>query len=305
LLRRRYAPAFQADQMSTCLSWPASVGMWQCAVRYRLSRPIDDHAVMQPKDHGAAGLYEQAWKDRVNEARDARDKHRSSEPARTVHVFEIGFPNTTRMFTKVAFEHAHCPHETTSLFNDEQILAVYRSDGVSNVAPSTGLCRISISLFFPGENMNLDAIDRRILSVLQEDATVSMADLAESVGLSATPCWKRIKRLEQSGVIERRVAILNRERLGLGVSVFASIRTSHHSAEWLQKFADGVAKIPEVVEFYRLSGEIDYLLKIVVRDISDYDRIYRKLIKVTELHDVSSSFAMQEIKFTTALPLSD
>jgi Lrp/AsnC family transcriptional regulator len=149
----------------------------------------------------------------------------------------------------------------------------------------------------------LDAIDLRLLAILQEDATVSMAALAERVGLSATPCWKRIKRLEQEGVIERRVAILNRERLGLGVTVIVAIRTARHSEDWLKAFADGVAKIPEVVEFYRMSGEIDYLLKIVTRDIADYDRIYRKLTKVAELHDVSSSFAMEEIKSTTALPL--
>ena len=155
------------------------------------------------------------------------------------------------------------------------------------------------------KNISLDAIDRRLLAILQEDATVSMADLAERVGLSATPCWKRIKRLEQDGVIKRRVAILNREALGLGITVIVAIRTSHHSDDWLQTFADGVSKIPEVVEFYRMSGEIDYLLKIVARDIPDYDRIYRKLTKVAELHDVSSSFAMQEIKSTTALPIFD
>ena len=153
------------------------------------------------------------------------------------------------------------------------------------------------------ENVILDHTDRCILSLLQDDATLSVSDIAEKVGLSATPCWKRIKRLEKDGIIERRVAILNRDRLGLGVTVIVAIRTAKHSDEWLQIFADGVAKIPEVVEFYRMSGEIDYLLKVVARDIADYDRIYRKLTKVAELHDVSSSFAMQEIKSTTALPL--
>lgn len=152
-------------------------------------------------------------------------------------------------------------------------------------------------------NIILDPIDLRLLTILQEDATLSMTEIGERVGLSATPCWKRIKRLEQAGIIERRVAILNRELLGLGVTVIVAVRTARHSEEWLQTFADGVAKIPEVLEFYRMSGEIDYLLKIVVRDIADYDRIYRKLTKVAELHDVSSSFAMQEIKSTTALPL--
>lgn len=155
------------------------------------------------------------------------------------------------------------------------------------------------------ENLVLDATDRRILSILQEDATVPIAEIAERVGVSQTPCWKRIKRLERDGVISRKVAVLDRVRLGLGVTVIVAIKTAHHTDDWLQTFAEGVARIPEVVEFYRMSGDIDYLLKIVARDIADYDRIYRKLTKVAPLHDVSSSFAMQEIKSTTALPLFD
>jgi Lrp/AsnC family transcriptional regulator len=151
----------------------------------------------------------------------------------------------------------------------------------------------------------LDAIDRRILEVLQEDAAIAIAELAERVGLSQTPCWKRVKRLEREGVIARRVAILDRDRLGLGVTVIVAVKTAHHNDEWLKSFTEGVARIPEVVEFYRMSGEIDYLLKIVARDIADYDRIYRKLTKVAPLTDVSSSFAMQEIKSTTALPLQE
>ncbi|WP_347342804.1 Lrp/AsnC family transcriptional regulator [Sphingomonas phyllosphaerae] len=153
------------------------------------------------------------------------------------------------------------------------------------------------------ENTILDSADRRLLALLQEDATISIADLAERVSLSATPCWKRVKRLERVGLIRSRVTLLNRAALGLDVTVFVAVRTTQHSDEWLQTFAEGVARIPEVVEFYRMSGEVDYLLKVVARDIADYDRIYRKLIKVAPLHDVSSSFAMQEIKSTTALPL--
>lgn len=155
------------------------------------------------------------------------------------------------------------------------------------------------------ENLVLDAIDRRILSILQEDVTVPIAEIAERVGVSQTPCWKRIKRLERDGVISKRVAVLDRMRLGLGVTVIVAIKTAHHTDDWLQTFAEGVARIPEVVEFYRMSGDVDYLLKIVARDIADYDRIYRKLTKVAPLHDVSSSFAMQEIKSTAALPLFD
>lgn len=153
------------------------------------------------------------------------------------------------------------------------------------------------------ENIVLDRIDRRILDILQNDATRSVADIGEIVGLSATPCWKRIKRLERSGIIQKRVAILDRERLALGVTIIVAIKTARHSEEWLKTFSEGVSLIPEVVEFYRMSGDIDYILKIVARDIADYDRIYRKLTKVADLYDVSSSFAMQELKSTTALPI--
>ena len=155
------------------------------------------------------------------------------------------------------------------------------------------------------EDIIIDTMDRRILALLQEDATLAIAEIGEKVGLSATPCWKRIKRLEREGIIKRRVAILDRDKLGLGVTVIVAVRTASHSDDWLDNFSAGVSRIPEVVEFYRMSGEIDYLLKIVARDIADYDRIYRKLTKVADLHDVTSSFAMQEIKSTTSLPLFD
>ena len=149
----------------------------------------------------------------------------------------------------------------------------------------------------------LDSIDRRILRELQTDATIAIAELAERVALSQTPCWKRVKRLTEAGFIERRVAILNRERLDLGLVVFVSIRTSRHDEEWLTAFAKGAASLPEVVEFYRMSGETDYLLKVVVRDIAAYDTFYKRLIAAAPLQDVSSSFAMEQIKFTTALPI--
>jgi len=149
----------------------------------------------------------------------------------------------------------------------------------------------------------LDQIDRRILRDLQADATVAIAELAERVGLSQTPCWKRVKRLTDAGVIERRVAILDRVQLDLGLVVFVSIRTSRHDEEWLNAFAKGAAGLPEVVEFYRMSGETDYLLKVIVKDIAAYDGFYKRLIAAAPLQDVSSSFAMEQIKCTTALPI--
>jgi Lrp/AsnC family transcriptional regulator len=150
---------------------------------------------------------------------------------------------------------------------------------------------------------NLDAIDRRILMLLQSDATLSIADLAEQVGLSQTPCWKRVKRLEADGIITARVALLDRTLLGQGTTVFVSVRTSQHDEAWLANFAAAIRAIPEVTEFYRMSGDVDYLLKIVCRDIADYDRIYKAMIRAAKLSDVSSSFAMEQIKYTTEVPL--
>lgn len=149
----------------------------------------------------------------------------------------------------------------------------------------------------------LDAIDRRILRELQKDATIAIADLALRVGLSQTPCWKRIKRLTDAGVITKRVALLDRTKLDLGLAVFVSVRTNRHDQEWLDAFAGAAAAMPEVVEFYRLSGDTDYLLKVLVKDIAAYDAFYRRLIAAVPLSDVSSAFAMEQIKSTTAVPV--
>ena len=149
----------------------------------------------------------------------------------------------------------------------------------------------------------LDAIDKRILRLLQEDCSTSLQDIASKVGLSATPCWRRIENLQRSGVIARRVALLDPDRLNVGVTVFVAVRAGSHSQAWLDRFAKGVAAIPEIVEFYRMSGDVDYMLRVVVPDIAAYDAVYKRLIKAADLSDVSSSFAMERIKFTTALPL--
>ncbi|HEY6868850.1 MAG TPA: Lrp/AsnC family transcriptional regulator [Novosphingobium sp.] len=153
------------------------------------------------------------------------------------------------------------------------------------------------------KHIKLDQLDRKILALLQTDATRSLVEISEQVGLSPSPCWKRIRRLEDEGVIEKRVALLNRQALQLGVTVIVAIRAGRHNEEWFRQFSEGVIRIPEVIEFYRMSGDVDYILKVVARDIEDYDRIYRELTKVTELRDISSTFAMQELKSTTVLPL--
>lgn len=149
----------------------------------------------------------------------------------------------------------------------------------------------------------MDAIDRKILRELQADASLSIAELADRVGLSQTPCWKRIQKLEAAGIITGRVALVSPEALGLGLTVFVSIETADHSQEWLGRFADVVAGFPEVMELYRMAGDVDYMLRVVVADMTAYDRFYKALIGTIPLKNVTSRFAMERIKSTTALPV--
>lgn len=150
----------------------------------------------------------------------------------------------------------------------------------------------------------LDRLDLQILDALQGDSTLSMAELGAQVGLSSTPCWKRVKRMDDEGLIERRVAIVNRKALGLPVTVFVSIRAGQHDEKWLARFAAVISSLPEVQEFHRVSGDVDYLLKVVTSSIEGYDRFYKKLIGLADIAGVSSAFSMEQIKSTTALPLA-
>src|SRR4051794_15713931 len=149
----------------------------------------------------------------------------------------------------------------------------------------------------------MDLIDRKILDLLQRDATLSIAEIGAQVGLSQTPCWKRIQRLEAEGVIERRVALLNPEKLGFGLTVFVCIETGDHSHEWLGRFADVVGRMPEVLELYRMAGDVDYMLRVVVADMAAYDHFYKRLIGAIPLKNVTSRFAMERVKATTVLPI--
>lgn len=151
----------------------------------------------------------------------------------------------------------------------------------------------------------MDAIDRKILTVVQQDASLSVADIGQKVGLSSTPCWKRLQRLEADGVIMRRVALIDPEKIGLGITVFVSVETGDHSQEWLAKFAEVVNAMPEVMEFYRMAGDVDYVLRVVVHDMQSYDTFYKKLIATVPLKNVTSRFAMERIKSTTALPIAE
>ncbi|WP_414444357.1 Lrp/AsnC family transcriptional regulator [Burkholderia sp. 22PA0099] len=149
----------------------------------------------------------------------------------------------------------------------------------------------------------MDHIDRKLLELLQADSTLPIAELAQKVNLSQTPCWKRIQRLKDTGAIRAQVALCDARKLGVGTTVFVAVRTNQHTEEWARTFMQVVCDIPEVVEVYRMSGETDYLLRVVVADIADYDRVYKHLIRAVPLFDVSSSFAMEQIKYSTALPV--
>jgi Lrp/AsnC family transcriptional regulator len=149
----------------------------------------------------------------------------------------------------------------------------------------------------------MDATDRKLLDILQHDAGLSLDDLSARVGMSRNACWRRIKRLEDDGVIKARVTLLHASRINVGLTAFIALRTTEHSAKWLDQFSKAVRDIPEIVGVYRMTGDVDYLLQAVIPDVAAYDRLYKRLIGKITLADVSSSFVMEEIKSTTVLPL--
>jgi Lrp/AsnC family transcriptional regulator len=150
----------------------------------------------------------------------------------------------------------------------------------------------------------MDEVDRKLLELLQQDTTLSMSDLADRVGLSATPVWKRIQKMEQGGVITHRVALLDPERVGIGLIVYVAIEAQEHTPEWLGKFADAVQLMPEIVEAYRMAGDVDYMLRVAVPNMSEFDVFYKRLIDRVPLKNVTSRFAMERLKHTTAYPLA-
>ena len=151
----------------------------------------------------------------------------------------------------------------------------------------------------------MDEIDRKLLQILQEDATLSIAQMADRVGLSPTPCWKRIQKLEAAGVLTRRVALLDPDSIGMRLTAFVAVEAAAHTVEWMQQFTAGVAAMPEVMEIYRMAGEVDYMLRVVVPDMAGYDGFYKRLIAAVPLKNVTSRFAMEKIKSTTALPIAE
>ena len=149
----------------------------------------------------------------------------------------------------------------------------------------------------------MDRTDLKILAILQEDASISVAEIAKRVNLSQTPCWRRIQKLEAEGVIRRRVALLDADAVGAGITVFVEVQTGDHSAEWLDRFAAAVERMPQVMEVYRMAGDVDYLLHVAVGGMAEYDDFYRALIAEVPLKNVTSRFAIERVKHTTAYPL--
>jgi Lrp/AsnC family transcriptional regulator len=149
----------------------------------------------------------------------------------------------------------------------------------------------------------MDEIDRQLLHILQENATLSIAQMAERVGLSPTPCWKRIQKLEAAGIVTRRVALVDPERVGVGLSVLVSVEAGEHTPEWLQRFSAGVSAMAEIMEVYRMAGDVDYMLRVAVADMAEYDAFYKRLIALAPMKNVTSRFAMERMKYTTAYPL--
>ena len=153
--------------------------------------------------------------------------------------------------------------------------------------------------------VKLDSIDINIINILQKDSTQAIQDIADQVGLTNNPCWRRIKRLEDEGVIERRKAVINRNLIGLGTTAFVSIRIDSHNKEWLKQFSESVDKMPEIIECHRMAGDIDYLLKVIIKDLKHFDSFYQKLISlIPGLIDVSSSFSMEELKVDAIIDAS-
>ena len=150
----------------------------------------------------------------------------------------------------------------------------------------------------------MDNTDRKILAILQEDASLPVAEVAARVNLSQTPCWRRIQKLEEAGVIQGRVAILDPNSIGLGLTVFVEIETGDHSREWLNRFAEAINTMPEVMEVYRMAGDVDYLIRLAVANMAAYDDFYRRLIALVPMKNVTSRFAMERVKYTTSYPLA-
>lgn len=250
---------------------------------------------METRDDPATGSLIQRRDKGVDKAGHRANQHGGGKRQSVQEMTEVGFAYRGRMPLENTTEHAGLLVQAS--------INPLRRKRLPKILPIELDANEIFFKMASMEKMFIDTMDRKILRELQRDVSRPLAEVAAAVGLSSSPCWNRIRRLETAGYIRERVAILDRDLLDLGVTVFVAVKTNQHQESWLTDFAASISAIPEVVEFYRMSGEVDYLLKVVCKDIADYDRIYKSLIKSHSIFDVSSSFAMEQIKCTTLLPI--
>lgn len=262
------------------------------------------HALMQPADAVAAGADEQERQQRVHQAGDTTGDHLPAKSGRVAQVDQVGLPYRRWVVGKgIGAQSVHDSQRNETARRRDCEIMDSNPAGRNNVAPLLRPARLSLSPKASSKHL-MDRLDRHILELLQQDGSLTAADIAERIGLSKAPCWRRIQRLQETGVITRTVALVDAKAVNLGTTVFVTVKTSNHSAAWFEQFVKTVRDIPEVTEIHRVSGDVDYLLRIVVPNIDAYDVVYKRLIAGCAFLDVSASFSLETIKHTTALPLT-
>lgn len=258
---------------------------------------------MQVGDCIAARLFKEAGNQAVDETGERRPEHLSGKEHRLHEMFAIGLIDRRRMLQKHSSQHVR-PLQKRPGLSAPACWKEYRKNGEKLPKfTQSGYIFCDVYLYLWRSMGKIDSIDRKIITVLQTDAAQSVSAIGEAVGLSQNAAWRRIRRLEDEGYLKARVAIFDAEKLGFPLTAFAILRVREHSEEWLSAFAKKILAMPEIVEFYRMSGDIDYMAKIICRDMKHYDEIYKRIIASGPIQDVSTSFAMEGIKCTTAAPI--
>lgn len=253
---------------------------------------IDHHTLMEFGNCAARGVDKEERQNGVREACGAAEHHPQRKATRVSKVREIALSNRSRVLGEQGAQ-AH-------VVQTSDFVALRDCEVMANI----GQFHNNVASFRAKKRFCfMDKLDRKILDQLQRNCSLTALEIAERVGLSKAPCWRRIRALHEAGVVRQTVALLDAKTLNVGTTVFVMIKTAHHSAAWLDRFFGAVRDIPEIMELYRMSGDVDYLMRIVAPDIDAYDNVYKKLIAAVDFLDISASFAIETIKHTTALPL--
>ena len=251
---------------------------------------------MHLRDHTACGFLKQTWDQRVHKSSAAGHQQTRRKPTRKAHMLKIGLINRLWVVDENAGESAGHGKSSNGDF-------VQNTSGEAKRCPNLAFQLLFFVENIPSMSNELDEIDRKLLALLQQDAALSVDAIADRVHLSRNACWRRIKRLEADGIVKKRVAIIDPSAVGLGLQVFVLIRTNDHSANWLKIFRKAVREMPEIIAAQRMTGELDYVLRVRVADVPAYDHFYQRLIDKVQIPDVSASFVMEDVKETTALPI--